>query len=168
MKNTKNKSDKNKKRSSLSHFFNRFSMAITKATGSVYAFIAAILIVVIWAVTGPVFKFSDTWQLVINTGTTIVTFLMVFIIQHAQNKDTIAVQLKLDELLAASHSSNKMIGVEDLSDEELAEMKKFFVHLTSISRKEKENTIHTIDEEKVSRQNEQIKKVKTQNKKNNI
>lgn len=162
--NNKKKSDKEKRGNFLSRFFSRFSAVITKATGSAYAFITAIVIVIIWAVTGPLFKFSDTWQLVINTGTTIVTFLMVFIIQHSQNKDTVALQLKLDELLAASHSSNKMIGVEDLSDEELAEMKKFFTHLTSISKREKENKIHTIDEEKESRQNTHSRK-KTKNKK---
>jgi low affinity Fe/Cu permease len=146
MKNKKMKFEKKKEGGSLSHFFSHFSVIITKVTGSVYAFITAIAIVIIWAVTGPIFKFSDTWQLVINTGTTIVTFLMVFIIQHSQNKDTVAIQLKLDELLASSHSSNKMIGAEDLSEEELAELKKFFVHLTSISKNEKENKIHTIDE----------------------
>lgn len=106
MTNKKN-SEKEKKGTFLSHFFNRFSTVITKATGSAYAFIIPIVIVIVWVVTGSLFKFSDMWQLVINTGTTIVTFLMVFIIQHSQNKDTIALQLKLDELLAASHSSNK-------------------------------------------------------------
>ena len=136
---------------SLSRFFNHFSANVTKASGSVYAFIFAILIVIVWAVMGPVFKYSDTWQLVINTGTTIVTFLMVFVIQHGQNKDTKALQLKLDELLAASNSSNKMIGVEDLSDEELAKMKEFFVNLSTLTKSEKENKIHTIDEEKEKR-----------------
>lgn len=136
---------------SLSRFFNRFSANVTKASGSVYAFIFAILIVIVWAVMGPVFKYSDTWQLVINTGTTIVTFLMVFVIQQGQNKDTKALQLKLDELLAASNSSNKMIGVEDLSDEELAKMKEFFVNLSTLTKSEKENKIHTIDEEKEKR-----------------
>ena len=135
----------------VSRFFNHFSANVTKASGSVYAFIFAILIVIVWAVMGPVFKYSDTWQLVINTGTTIVTFLMVFVIQHGQNKDTKALQLKLDELLAASNSSNKMIGVEDLSDEELAKMKEFFVNLSTLTKSEKENKIHTIDEEKEKR-----------------
>lgn len=157
MKNNKSKSKGKKDESFLSGFFNRFSAVITKTTGSVYAFITAIMIVIIWAVTGPVFKYSDTWQLVINTGTTIITFLMVFIIQHGQNKDTVALQLKLDELLAASNSSNKMIGVEDLTDEELDAMKKFYVHLSSISKKEKQNKIHSIEEEKQSRQEESKK-----------
>lgn len=156
-----NKTNSNRKEGSfLSRFFNQFSAIITRATGSVYAFITAIVIVIVWAATGPVFKYSDTWQLVINTGTTIVTFLMVFIIQHGQNKDTVALQLKLDELLAASNSSNKMIGVEDLTDEELDAMKKFYVHLSSISKKENQNKIHSIEEEEESREEEDEKKLK--------
>ena len=131
----------------LSQFFNRFSAAITKATGSAYAFIIAVVVVIIWGITGPIFNFSDTWQLVINTGTTIITFLMVFIIQHSQNKDTIALQLKLNELIAASHASNKLISVEDLTDEELEIMKKFYEHLSGLSKKEKENRIHSIEEQ---------------------
>jgi low affinity Fe/Cu permease len=142
------KAEKNTGKNKLSQFFNRFSAVITKVTGGVYAFIVAIAIVVIWAVTGPVFKFSDTWQLVINTGTTIVTFLMVFVIQHSQNKDTIALQLKLNELIAASHASNKLISIEDLADEELEVMQKFYAHLSTITKKEKENKIHSLEEEK--------------------
>jgi low affinity Fe/Cu permease len=142
------KAGKNNGKNKLSQFFNRFSAVITKATGGVYAFIVAIAIVIIWAVTGPVFKFSDTWQLVINTGTTIVTFLMVFVIQHSQNKDTIALQLKLNELIAASQASNKLISVEELTDEELEVMQKFYAHLSNITKKEKENQIHSLEEEK--------------------
>lgn len=97
----------------LSHFFSRFSAEITKATGSANAFIIAAVVVIILGITGRLFNFSDTWQLVTNTGTTIITFLMVFIIQHSQNKDTVALQLKLNELIAASHASNKLISVED-------------------------------------------------------
>ncbi len=145
---TAEKAAKNAKPNKLSQFFNRFSAVITKITGGVYAFIVAIAIVVIWAVTGPVFKFSDTWQLVINTGTTIVTFLMVFVIQHSQNKDTIALQLKLNELIAASQASNKLISIEDLTDEELEVMQKFYAHLSSITKKEKENQIHSLEEQK--------------------
>jgi len=132
----------------FSKFFNHFSAVITKATGSPYAFIIAIVIVIIWGVSGPIFKFSDTWQLVINTGTTIVTFLMVFIIQHSQNKDTIALQVKLDELIAASTASNKLINVEELTDEELEVIKKFYSHLSTITKKEKENKPHSLEEEK--------------------
>ena len=135
-----------KKNSKLSLFFNRFSAAITRITGGVYAFIVASVIIIVWAVTGPIFKFSDTWQLVINTGTTIVTFLMVFVIQHSQNKDTVAVQLKLDELIAASQASNKLISVEDLSDDELEIMKKFYTQLSSLTKKEKENKTHSLEE----------------------
>lgn len=136
-----------KKVNKLTTFFNKFSAAVTKATGGVYAFVVAIAIVIVWAVSGPLFDFSDTWQLVINTGTTIVTFLMVFVIQHSQNKDTIALQLKLDELIAASRASNKLINVETLSDEELEVMQKFYSDLSDISKKETENKIHSIEEE---------------------
>src|SRR6186997_2627195 len=113
-----------KKKSAMSGFFNRFSGMVTKATGKPAAFIIALLIIIIWAVTGPIFGFSDTWQLVINTGTTIITFLMVFVIQHSQNKDTTAVQLKLNELIAASSTaSNRLIDVEDLTEDELRVLK---------------------------------------------
>lgn len=100
------------------------------ATGSVWAFAGAFLVVVVWALLGPAFEFSDNWQMVINTGTTIVTFLMVFIIQHAQNKEMRAVQLKLSELIAASDgASNRLIDVEDLSDHELEHLYRRFQHL---------------------------------------
>jgi len=144
----KKKLKRENEKKSLSNFFNHFSGVITKVTGGVYAFMIAIVIVIIWAVTGPFFKFSDTWQLVINTGTTIVTFLMVFIIQHSQNKDTIALQLKLNELIAASEASNKLISIEELADEDLEVMKKFYAHLSSITKKEKENKMHSLEEGK--------------------
>ena len=82
--------------------FDKFSNVVTKATGSPIAFICAVIVIILWGITGPIFKFSDTWQLVINTGTTIITFLMVFVIQQSQNKDTVALHLKLNELIAAS------------------------------------------------------------------
>ena len=98
----------------------RVARAITEASGSVWAFGLAFLVIVVWALTGPIFGFSDTWQLVINTGTTIVTFLMVFLIQHSQNRDTKALQLKLNEIIAAlDGASNRMIRIEDLSEDEL-------------------------------------------------
>jgi Predicted small integral membrane protein len=137
---------KKSKGSKLTLFFNRFSASVTRITGGVYAFIIAIVIVLVWAITGPLFNFSDTWQLVINTGTTIVTFLMVFVIQHSQNKDTIALQLKLDELIAASRASNKLIDVEDLTDEELEKIKKFYADLSNVAKKEKENKRHSLEE----------------------
>src|ERR1700752_1903737 len=126
---------KTKNRSSV--FFEKFSARITKATGSSLAFIIAILVILIWVVTGPLFHFSDTWQLVINTGTTIITFLMVFVIQHSQNKDTTAVQMKLNELIAANKdASNRLISVEDLNDEELETIKQFYIHLAHLAKKE--------------------------------
>src|SRR5204863_3312286 len=97
-----------------------FAAAATRWTGSTSAFIAAVGVIVIWLITGPIFHFSDTWQLVINTGTTIITFLMVFLIQRAQNKDALAVQLKLNEIVAALEgASNRLISIEDLSEEDL-------------------------------------------------
>src|SRR5258706_9351482 len=129
-------------------FFERFSSKVTKVTGSSLAFIIAILVILIWVATGPIFHFSDTWQLVINTGTTIITFLMVFVIQHSQNKDTTAVQLKLNELIAASStSSNRLIDVEDLTDKELETIKKFYVALSALAKKEMDiHRTHSLDE----------------------
>jgi low affinity Fe/Cu permease len=101
-----------------------------EATGSVWAFLAAVLIILAWALTGPIFRFSDTWQLVINTGTTIVTFLMVFLIQHSQNRDTKALHIKLNELIAAVEgASNRLIDVEDLDEEDLARLTRSFQEL---------------------------------------
>jgi low affinity Fe/Cu permease len=100
--------------------FERFASAATRFTGSVPAFAFALGVILVWGITGPLFHFSDTWQLVINTGTTIVTFLMVFLIQQTQNKDGLAIQLKLNELVAALEgASNRLISVEDLTGEEL-------------------------------------------------
>jgi low affinity Fe/Cu permease len=103
--------------------FGRFAAQSSHYLGSRWAFVAAIGVILIWAVTGPVFRFSDTWQLVINTGTTIVTFLMVFLIQNTQNRDARAIHLKLNELIhAVDKAKNKMIDVENLSDLELDEL----------------------------------------------
>ncbi len=100
--------------------FSRMATAVSNAAGSTAAFMIALAVVLAWLLTGPLFGFSDTWQLVINTGTTIVTFLMVFLIQRAQNRDALAVQLKLNELVAAMEgASNRLIDAEDLSEEEL-------------------------------------------------
>ncbi|HTF28300.1 MAG TPA: low affinity iron permease family protein [Flavitalea sp.] len=128
--------------------FDKFSSSVTKATGSPLAFIFAALTIVIWAITGPIFQFSDTWQLVINTGTTIITFLMVFVIQQSQNKDTVALHLKLNELIAATKTaSNRLIDIEDLSEEEIKVIKKFYVELSELSKKEKNIfTTHSFDE----------------------
>ena len=99
--------------------FAEFATAISRATGSPYAFLLCALAVILWAVTGPLFHFSEAWQLVINTGTTIITFLMVFLIQNSQNRDGLALQTKLDELIRASDAENQFIGIEKLSDKEL-------------------------------------------------
>jgi|SRR5262245_5799472 len=109
--------------SALTQKFSRFAHSISVWTGHPFAFIAAVVLVVVWLLTGPIFKYSDTWQLVINTGTTIVTFLMVFLIQNTQNRDTLAIQLKLSELvLAMKGAENKFAAIEDLSDEELEQL----------------------------------------------
>ena len=103
-------------------WFSRFSNATARLSGKPITFLLATLIVVVWAITGPYFQYSDTWQLVINTGTTIVTFLMVFLIQNTQNRDTIALHVKLDELiLAMKDARNDLVGVEDLTEDELEE-----------------------------------------------
>ncbi len=134
---------KNKKR----NFFERFANWATMATGSSAAFIIAASIIVVWAVTGPVFQYSETWQLIINTGTTIVTFLMVFLIQKSQNKDSKAVHLKLNELIAASAgTSNRMVDIEDLTEAELDQLHKFYARLAQLTKKENDITCsHSID-----------------------
>ena len=130
--------------------FDKFSAKVTAADGSPSAFIAAFLIIVIWGITGPLFKFSDTWQLVINTGTTIITFLMVFVIQQSQNKDTKALHLKLNELIACNKlASNRLIDIEDLTADEIEVLKKYYVELAKLSAKEKSiHSTHSIDEAK--------------------
>ena len=133
-----------KKGSSL---FERFANAATKFTGSSPAFIGAASIVVLWAALGPLFDYSETWQLVINTGTTIITFLMVFLIQKAQNKDGKAIQLKLNELIAAhERASNRMVDIEDLTEEELDQLHKFYVTLAKLAKRENDiHNSHSID-----------------------
>jgi low affinity Fe/Cu permease len=138
-----------KKRSKgIVKIFDTFSTKVTKATGSPSAFIIAFIIIVLWGITGPVFGFSDTWQLVINTGTTIITFLMVFVIQQSQNKDTMAVQMKLNELIACTKgASNRLIDVEDLTSEELEVIKKFYIKLSKLAKEETDvNCTHSYEE----------------------
>ena len=121
---------------------------ITEWSGRPWMFGAAVLIVVVWAATGPLFGFSDTWQLVINTGTTIITFLMVFIIQQTQNKDTQALELKLNEIVAAiSGASNRLIDVESLTSAELAILHRHYSELAELAKKESSLTnSHSIEE----------------------
>lgn len=128
--------------------FERIAERATNFTGSTTAFIIAISIIILWIITGPIFHFSDTWQLVINTGTTIITFLMVFLIQRAQNKDSMALHLKLNELVA-SHpdASNRLISVEDLSEKELEILRNFYEVLSLKTKKESNlHLTHSIDE----------------------
>ncbi|HTB33146.1 MAG TPA: low affinity iron permease family protein [Bacteroidia bacterium] len=127
-----------KNRKKFLNAFDEFSSKVANFTGSSMAFIGAFAIIIIWAGTGPVFDFSVTWQLIINTGTTITTFLMVFIIQRDQNKDTMAIQLKLNELIAVTKgASNKVLNIEDLTEDELKVLKKFYIQLGEISEKDK-------------------------------
>src|ERR1700704_2885956 len=111
----------------MKELFRKFAQTTSQAVGSSWSFILAALIIVIWAVTGPLFHYSDTWQLVINTGTTIITFLMVFLIQNTQNRDAKAIHLKLDELLrGVKGARTNLVDLEDLPDEELERLKQEF------------------------------------------
>lgn len=114
----------------MKEIFRKISVKVSNMTGSAFAFLLALSVVVVWAITGPLFDFSTSWQLVINTGTTIVTFLMVFAIQNTQNRDSKAVQLKLDELIVASNKArDSFVGLESLTDEELNELDEQFKKL---------------------------------------
>jgi low affinity Fe/Cu permease len=114
----------------MNELFRKLAHTTSEAAGSPWAFIAAASIILIWATTGPLFHFSDTWQLVINTSTTILTFLMVFLIQNTQNRDAKAIQLKLDELIRSIQGArNAMVNLEDLSDAELARLRQEFQRL---------------------------------------
>jgi low affinity Fe/Cu permease len=129
--------------------FDRFASAATRWAGSPLAFCFSLITVLVWAASGPLFHYSADWQLVINTGTTIVTFLMVFLIQQSQNKDSVAMHMKLNELLAANrHASNRMIGIEDLEEQELQRVAEIYARLAARAKErgpDKEN--HSIDDE---------------------
>jgi low affinity Fe/Cu permease len=130
--------------------FDRFATRVTAGVGSPWAFALALLAVLVWALTGPMFHFSETWQMVVNTGTTIITFLMVFLIQQSQNKDSLAVHIKLNELLAAHElASNRVVAVEDLDESDLAVLRAFYCNLAK--RAEADGGIkqsHSLDEAK--------------------
>ena len=132
----------------IKSFFELFSARVTKATGKPLAFVLAVAVIIAWAVTGPIFHFSDTWQLVINTGTTIVTFLMVFLIQRTQNKDASAIHLKLNEIVAALEgASNRLIDVEDLTEEEIKTLHTHYQRLVAMAKKDLQLTqSHSIEE----------------------
>ncbi len=126
----------------------RWAQQITQAAGSGIGFAAAVAVVVVWGATGPLFGFSDTWQLVINTGTTIVTFLMVFLIQRTQNKDALSLQLKLNEIVAAlKGASNRLIDAEDLSERELKTLQRHYRELAGLAQAdERSGTSHSVEE----------------------
>jgi low affinity Fe/Cu permease len=130
------------------HFFEKFASRVTQATGSTTAILIAFCTVIAWGLTGPLFHYSETWQLVINTGTTIITFLMVFLIQKSQNKESLAVQLKLNELVAAhEYASNRLVDVENMTEEELKVIQKYYARLKTIAAEERSlQESHSIDE----------------------
>src|SRR5438876_10130751 len=124
-----------KQRNRLGEFLAQLALKATKATGTSRAFILAVAVVIIWLITGPFFHFSDTWQLVINTGTTIITFLMVFLIQRTQNKDALAIHIKLNEIVAALEgASNRLIDVEDLTEEEILTLHSHYQELVKMAK----------------------------------
>ncbi|CAN5526169.1 hypothetical protein BH11BAC2_BH11BAC2_20050 [soil metagenome] len=133
---------------SKQNFFEKLSSKVTKASGSTYAIVSAFSIVIIWLISGPFANYSEQWQLVINTGTTIITFLMVFLIQKSQNKDSLAIQLKLNELVAANEmASNRLVDVESMTEDELKIIHQYYHKLSEITKSEG-NLLqsHSIDE----------------------
>jgi low affinity Fe/Cu permease len=141
--------------------FSRFATATSEAAGSYLAFVIAALIVIVWAVSGPIFKFSTTWQLVINTGTTIVTFLMVFLIQNSQNRESRATQLKLDELIrAVSDASNRMIDIEGSTEEDLNRIREEYRNLRANDGAKAPEIDHVIEEKVKEHQDDVDDKVK--------
>lgn len=148
-----------RKRNKVGEVLEKLSYQATRATGTSVAFVLALTTILVWAITGPLFNFSDTWQLVINTGTTIVTFLMVFLIQRAQNKDALAIHLKLNEIVAAMEgASNRLIDVEDLSEPEINALRNYYKRLIELARKDDELTMTHSIEEAASRHGYKYKK----------
>jgi low affinity Fe/Cu permease len=132
----------------LGHRLEALARTITRFTGSTMGFTLALGVIVIWGLTGPLFGFSDTWQLVINTGTTIVTFLMVFLIQRSQNKDSLALQLKLNEIVAALQgASNRLVNIEDLTEAELDALHLHYARLATMAKRDVDlMQSHSVDE----------------------
>lgn len=137
-----------KKSGPLGLLFENLARAVTRFTGSTPAFTIAVGIILVWAVTGPIFQYSDTWQLVINTGTTIVTFLMVFLIQRSQNNDSRAVHLKLNEIVSALEgASSRLVNVEDLSEDDLKVLHHYYQRLAELAKKDSSlKESHSIEE----------------------
>ena len=132
----------------MNDFFRKFASKTAEYVGTAWSFMIAVTIILVWAITGPMFQYSDTWQLVINTGTTIITFLMVFLIQRTQNKDALAIHLKLDEIVAALEgASNRLIDVEDLSEGEVELLHEHYKRLVEMAKRDIELTVsHSIEE----------------------
>ncbi len=132
----------------LSQLFENFARSVTRFTGSTLAFTIAVAVIVVWGASGPVFHYSDTWQLVINTGTTIVTFLMVFLIQRSQNNDSRAVHLKLNEIVAALEgASSRLVNVEDLSEDELKVLHHYYQRIAELAKNDRSlKESHSIEE----------------------
>jgi low affinity Fe/Cu permease len=118
----------------MKELFRSFAHGAAVAVGSFWAFLVALAVIVVWAVTGPLFGFSDTWQLVINTGTTIVTFLMVFLIQNTQNRDTVAMQIKLDELIRVTQGHNALMDLEELDEADLEKFRRQYEAMAARAR----------------------------------
>jgi low affinity Fe/Cu permease len=137
-----------RKSPTLGQTLERFARVVTEWTGGSWAFGVAVGIIIVWGLTGPIFHFSDTWQLVINTGTTIVTFLMVFLIQRAQNKDALAIHLKLNEIVAALEgASNRLINVEKSTEDEVRTLHRYYEKLVTMARRDESLTAsHSIEE----------------------
>jgi len=137
-----------KKTGRLGLLFENLARAVTRFTGSTPAFTIAVGIILLWAVTGPIFHYCDTWQLVINTGTTIVTFLMVFLIQRSQNNDSRAVHLKLNEIVSALEgASSRLVNVEDLSEDELKVLHHYYERIAELAKKDSSlKESHSIEE----------------------
>ena len=130
------------------NFFERLATNVSAATGSTPAIIIAFGVVLLWAACGPIFHYSEGWQMIINTGTTIITFLMVFLIQKSQNKDSLAIQLKLNELVAANEfASNRLVNVENMTEDELKVIQKYYGKLSDFTKQEETLQVsHSIDE----------------------
>jgi low affinity Fe/Cu permease len=143
-------------------FFERLAAKATQASGSTPAIIISFSLIIVWIISGPFFNYSQTWQLIINTGTTIITFLMVFLIQKSQNKDSVAMHIKLNELVAANDkASNRLVDVEDLTEEELVILEKFYCRLKE--KAQKENSLlksHSIDEHENNTYEDKLPKTK--------
>lgn len=141
---------KNETQPKKAGLFEKFAQIVSRFTGSTPAFTIALLFVSVWSLTGPMFRYSEVWKTILSTVTTIITFLMVFVIQKAQNKDSLAIQLKLDELIAANKfASNRLVNVEEITDEEMKVIKKYYLQLSQLTiNGENPLQSHSIDESK--------------------